>query len=130
MTRKLDTTKPFAIMAYDQNGEFGLVADQNGAITADVSPEAFVLQRKQQLEQKQGRSYEAAMSSLVFGMQFQFKAFMVEDQDHVQRLISEHDPDFKPQLKSLGSVAGRAYIITVPREAFVELLEDAADVGL
>lgn len=130
MTRKLDTTKPFAIMAYDQDGEFGLVADQRGVITANVSPEAFVSERKQQLEQHGRRSYEASMSSLIFGMQFQFKAFMVDDQDHVQRLIFNHDPDFKPQLKSLGSVAGRAYIVTAPREAFVELLEDAADVGL
>lgn len=130
MAKQIDLTKPFAVMAYDKDGEFGLVADRQGHITADTSPEAFVVERKQALAQHGGRSYESQMSSLVFGMQFQFKAFMIEDGEHLNRLISAVDPDFKPQLKSLGSVAGQAFIVTAPREAFVELLENATDVGL
>ncbi|MFY0656362.1 MAG: hypothetical protein JXR12_06400 [Neptunomonas phycophila] len=133
MSKDIDITKPFAVMIYDKDGEFGLYADQNGAITARPSKEAFVLDRKESTEGHIARhngSYESAMSAALFGMSFTGKAIMVEDGQHITRLIQEYDPDFKAQLKGIGNVAGRTYIITIPREPFEELLKDATDVGL
>lgn len=125
---KIDTTKPFSIMVYDQNDLFGLVcSDQSGSISAKQTPEEFVKERKDMMKEYSERSYTWSASAAIFGMTMQFKAITVDSHEHLIELCGGGDSF---PLKSIGNVSGRAVIMQVPKEKFEERLKSGLDVGL
>ena len=121
-----DVSKPFAIQLYEKDGTFGIVCDRRGGIIARVSREQFVLERKEMMDEYRSRSHTWAASATMFGMQFQFKAIMINSHDHLRELVGEGPFT----IKGIGGIAGQAYIMCVPRDSFNLLLQDSVDVGL
>ena len=123
--KPFDMTKPFSIMIFDKDGEFGIVCGPNGALDCAESEAQHKLNRKNLMEEYQMRGGTWINSAAMFAMQFQFNAITIESANWLQEQIGVGPYT----MKGISCVAGNGHIMCVPREPFEELLKNATDIS-